>query len=118
MRINITDENLGQLYFAEMSDDLVKLFKRVINDGISFAGSDYVFLAWSSSQLKEHGFWMYCDPEFGEPGVPTAQDIRREAGALSSIRIPAKYAARLGQCFSDTTSTIEIPDHQACAALA
>ena len=40
--------------------------------------------------------------------VPTANDIRQRAGALSSIRIPAKWAARLAQCFSTTQETITL----------
>ena len=61
MRINITDENLGQLYFAEMSDDLVELFKRVINDGISF-GPTMCFLPGLHHSLKSMGSGCTATP--------------------------------------------------------
>jgi RNA-dependent RNA polymerase len=113
LRLNFTDETLGPLTFAELSPDILAGVRDVLTRGLDFAGSHYAFLAFSSSQLREHGAWMYCDPPAGCTGVPTAEDIRRDAGALSSIKVPAKWAARLGQCFSTTSDTIEIVLHEA-----
>ncbi|KNC76122.1 hypothetical protein SARC_11366, partial [Sphaeroforma arctica JP610] len=33
-------------------------------------------------------------------------------GDLSSIRIPGKFAARLGQGLSSSTATVDVPKHQ------
>ena len=50
-------------------------------------------------------------PEDERVAIPLAKQIREKAGMLDGIQVPAKWAARLGQCFSTTSQTIEIaPD--------
>lgn len=73
-------------------------------------------MTFSASQLREHGFWLYS--ESNEPWhreseqAPTASQIRLWFGDLSSIRVPSRYAARMGQVFSSTISTIRIEENQ------
>lgn len=117
LRANMTDESLEPLSYTELSADILAWVRRTITHGFDFAGAHYVFLAFSSSQIREHGFWAYCDPEPGDMAlhalgasvrVPSAADIRLEAGVLRSIRVPARWAARLSQCFSTTNGTIDV----------
>lgn len=63
------------------------------------------FLGWSNSQLKSHSVWMYSEDCRDQDKAPTAAEIRGHAGDLHSIRVPAKFASRLGLCFSSTYAT-------------
>lgn len=107
LRFNFCDESLRPLLYSELSSELMQWVQSIIEEGFEFAGLKYTFLAFSSSQLQEHGVWMYCDPPvLTQRSAPTAHELRAQAGALSALRIPAKWAARLGQCFSTTAETI------------
>ena len=65
--------------------------------GILVGGRHYEFLAFGNSQFREHGAYFFSrTPELGP------EHARSLMGDFSSIRIVAKYAARLGQCFSTT----------------
>eukprot|EP00899_Mesostigma_viride_P010654 jgi/Mesvir1/19590/Mv09891-RA.1 len=47
----------------------------------------------------------------GAPPLPcSVDDIWRLMGDLTSIRCPGRYASRMGQCFSTTVPTMEVPD--------
>lgn len=69
---------------------------------IVIGGRRFAFLGFSSSQLREHGAWLYSAP----PGGPSAGDLRARLGDFTSIPVVAKCAARLGQCFSATVATV------------
>ena len=65
--------------------------------GIFVGNRHFEFLAFGNSQFREHGAYFFAPlPTFG------SEHIRMWMGDFSSIRIVAKYAARLGQCFSTT----------------
>ena len=65
--------------------------------GILVGGRHFEFLAFGNSQFREHGAYFFSrTPDFGP------EHARALMGDFSSIRIVAKYAARLGQCFSTT----------------
>ena len=72
------------------------------------AGRHFKFLAYGSSQLREHSSWFYCEDV--EPGdtlpPPKLQDILDGMGDFSQIKVASKYAARMGQCFSSSVSTV------------
>ena len=46
--------------------------------------------------------------------APTAAEIRGHAGELHGIRIPAKFASRLGLCFSSTYATCDFRPDEIC----
>ena len=75
----------------------VDRMKAALTNGLIVAGRRYEFLAYSSSQLREASVWMFA-PTAGL----TAAHIRDWMGDFSSIRCPAKFGARMGQCFSST----------------
>ena len=97
LRLQFTDENMSLLGYQSLTDDIIARVRHILNYGISVGGRKFVFLAFSSSQLKEHACWMVA-----EDNIMTANALRRRMGDFSSINIPGKMAARMGQCFSTT----------------
>jgi RNA-dependent RNA polymerase len=82
-------------------------FLRVMREGVQLGGKKYEFLAFSSSQLRERSFWM-----FASTGDVTPDSIREWMGNFLSIRNVAQCAARMGQCFSSSTPTLEVPSRE------
>eukprot|EP01041_Mallomonas_annulata_P004112 gene4112-8170_t len=140
IRVTFMDEDFGSILQASSEDIFEKRLRILVRNGIQVAGRTYVFLAYSNSQVREHGCWFYDENprtshttrssnELGGHGQqqqqqqqqyhhshshpPTAEDIRQWIGDLSSIKIVGKHAARLGQAFSDTipTNTILVSQH-------
>ncbi|KAJ3122031.1 RNA-dependent RNA polymerase [Nowakowskiella sp. JEL0407] len=111
LRVNFAEEDGSRLlckrdgYLNEIIEGRIKKY---LKEGLLIAGRHYEFLAFSSSQLRDHGLWMFSPTE-----EISADDIRRWMGIFSHIRNPAKYAARMGmdrQCFTTTFATLEIPE--------
>ena len=75
LRINFADETLQPLFHHEISGAIATWIKRVLTHGIHFAGGKYVFLAFSSSQLREHGAWFYREPVYGEHGIEPGMPV-------------------------------------------
>ncbi len=66
-------------------------------NGITIGDRHYEFLAFGNSQFREHGAYFFA------PTVDLSTEvIRGWMGMFRDIRIVAKHAARLGQCFSTT----------------
>lgn len=64
LRVAFRDDDLGCLTHACVGsngkgflDNTVKAF---LTDGVKLVGRTYDYLAASSSQLREHGCWMYA----------------------------------------------------------
>jgi RNA-dependent RNA polymerase len=66
-------------------------------NGIRIGDRHYQFLAFGNSQFRENGAYFFCPTE-----DLTCADIRHWMGDFTSIKMVAKYAARLGLCFSTT----------------
>ena len=113
IRISFADEDGESISFLD-SDDLYAQVRHWLGEGISVAGERFVFLAFSSSQLREHGCWFYNETRRSSDPVhiPTASDIRQGFGNLSGVRVPSKYAARMGQAFSSTVSTLTLSENE------
>lgn len=81
--------------FGDVDAVVYERMRSVMRDGVCVAGRRYDFLAFSTSQLRECSCWMFAgDAEL------SAADVRRWMGDFHSITNTAKYAARMGQCFS------------------
>ncbi|KAK4660539.1 hypothetical protein QC762_119900 [Podospora pseudocomata] len=106
MRIQFTDEQLeGRVRGsdADRDDDLYTRVYRVLFWGIRMGKWHWKFLAFGNSQVRENGAFMFCQPDsHAGDMVPSCDDIRRWMGNFEHIKVVAKYAARLGQCFSTT----------------
>jgi hypothetical protein len=85
----------------DINGNMTKLYQRIkaiLRQGILVCDRHYEFLAFSSSQLREHSCWMFAplNPEVN------ADKIRQWIGDFRSIRPVAKMAARvrISSCFS------------------
>jgi hypothetical protein len=76
-------------------------FKQVLDGNILIAGRGFSFLGFSHSSLRAQSCWFMA-PMFLGGTFWLPEHILRELGNFSSIRIPAKCAARIGQNFTDT----------------
>ena len=113
IRISFADEDGESISFLD-SDDLYAQVRHWLGEGICVAGERFVFLAFSSSQLREHGCWFYNETRRSRDlgRILTASDIRRGFGDLSGVRVTSKYAARMGQAFSSTISTLTLKEDE------
>ena len=103
LRVHFTDENwerLSKVGTDEHVDELLDGVKQKLVEGLQIGDRHFEFLAVSNSQLREHSCWFYASD-----GHTSADDIRRWMGDFEGITIVAKYAARMGQCFSSTTTS-------------
>ncbi|XP_065174448.1 uncharacterized protein LOC135804495 [Sycon ciliatum] len=108
LRVNFADEHREKLNVGKASRPLTEItdfIRKTLSEGIDVAGRHYEFLAMSNSQLRENSCWFFSsETEARRPSV-TAADIRNWMGDFSNIKNVAKYAARMGQCFSCTSTS-------------
>ncbi|MCO5610327.1 hypothetical protein L7F22_064563 [Adiantum nelumboides] len=76
----------------------------VLENGITIGDKFFEFLAFSTSQLRENSAWM-----FSANARVTADSIRSWMGDFLEIRNVAKCAARMGQSFSSSTKSLDVP---------
>ncbi len=76
-----------------------------LGNGQKIGSRLYEFLAWSNSQLRDHGCWLFAADSHGN----TSESIRRWMGDFSGSKTVPKLMARMGQCFSQTDETVKIP---------
>ena len=75
---------------------MAKVYERIKNiliNGINVCDRNYQFLAFSSSQLREHSCWMFAAPD----NITTADSIRDWMGDFKNVHPVAKYAARVSR---------------------
>ncbi|KAK5700238.1 hypothetical protein LTS12_028438, partial [Elasticomyces elasticus] len=107
LRVRFTDEKLlGRINSTSDNtmDEVFTRIKRTLANGIVIGDRHYEFLAFGNSQFREHGAYFFAPL----PGV-TAANIRAWMGHFNDIKNVAKYAARLGQCFSTTRAVAGCP---------
>ncbi|KOS45065.1 hypothetical protein ACN38_g4048 [Penicillium nordicum] len=100
LRVRFTDERTeGRINasLGDSNDEIYTRVKRTLANGITIGDRRYEFLAFGNSQFREHGAYFFSP----DAGV-SAATIRAWMGQFNHIRNVAKYAARLGQCFSTT----------------
>ncbi|TKA64867.1 hypothetical protein B0A49_07587 [Cryomyces minteri] len=100
LRVKFTDEKFqGRINskYDHTYDEVFTRVKRAMTNGITIGEQHFEFLAFGNSQLREHGAYFFAS----NPYV-SAADIRLWMGSFNHIKIVAKYASRLGQCFSTT----------------
>ncbi|QSZ30829.1 hypothetical protein DSL72_000387 [Monilinia vaccinii-corymbosi] len=117
LRVQFTDEKFeGRINACAdkiCNDGIFTRVFRAISNGIRIGDRHYDFLAFGNSQFRENGAYFFCAPAY-----LSCNDIREWMGNFSHIRVVAKYAARLGQCFSTTRAIkglsapdiVKIPD--------
>ena len=95
----ITNRNQGRINSTETNtnNEIFTRIKRVMTNGITIGDRHFEFLAFGNSQFREHGAYFFAPlPHL------SAEGIRRWMGSFREIKVVAKHAARLGQCFSTT----------------
>lgn len=100
LRVSFMDElNEGRINGSDTvrDNELYTRAFRVMNNGIRMGRWHWQFLAFGNSQLRENGAFFLCEDE-----KVTCNSIRAWMGRFTHIKVVAKYAARLGQCFSTT----------------
>ena len=122
LRMSFVDENFEQLQSTDLSvptnggaqagvnAERSPVYHRIVTalkEGFVLGGHKYEFLAFSPSQLREQSVWM-----FASDATLTAASIRAWMGDFLSIRNVAKCAARMGQCFSSSTPTLEVRENE------
>lgn len=94
----IGESEFGRIHaHNQQNDDIWKRVRRTLFQGVRIGSRVYEFLAFGSSQLRECGVYFFCPTDH-----VSCDDIRAWMGDFDHIKIVAKYAARLGQCFSTT----------------
>ncbi|ROT34698.1 RdRP-domain-containing protein [Sodiomyces alkalinus F11] len=101
LRVQFTDELFrGKIKTNATMDIDLFIFKRVyltLLNGIRIGDRHYKFLAFGNSQIRECGAYFFCETD-----QLTCEAMRGWMGDFDHIRVVAKFAARLGQCFSTT----------------
>ncbi|KAJ6674018.1 RNA-dependent RNA polymerase [Salix viminalis] len=124
LRVTFMDEGLQRMnsnvlsyYVAPIVRDITsssfpqktRIFKRVrsiLTEGFYLCGRRYSFLAFSSNQLRDQSAWF-----FAEERNTSVLDIKSWMGKFTNRNI-AKCSARMGQCFSSTYATVEVPPEE------
>ncbi|RIA85008.1 putative RNA-dependent RNA polymerase 1 [Glomus cerebriforme] len=110
LRVHFSDEasnKIGSLngnHNDTCNDALYNRIYYTLKNGIKIGNNHYEFLAFSSSQLRDHSCWFFASTQ-----DLTADNIRRWMGDFSDIKTIAKYSARMGQCFSSTRAIQRLP---------
>lgn len=103
LRIRFTDEvNNGRIHPRENNsqDEIFNRITRAMRNGIILGDRKYEFLAFGSSQFREHGAYFFAPTEQLST-VGMRQDLGDLAKSPDKYQ-PAKWCARLGQNFSTT----------------
>ncbi|KAI1295242.1 hypothetical protein EDD11_007880 [Mortierella claussenii] len=102
LRVEFSDEGYNRVWSKDSSSsENNAIYNRIfsaLTNGIRIGDRDYHFLAFSASQLRDNSAWFFCS----QGGTHTVDSIHRWMGDFSHIKSIAKYAARMGQCFSST----------------
>ncbi|CAN9119100.1 unnamed protein product [Alternaria alternata] len=110
MRVFFADEDgLSVFHDPRASQETVyERFKGVLQDGIPVAGRTFHFLGFSHASLRTHQAWFMAP--FEKNGITVrARDVIRDLGDFTHIHCSAKCAARIGQAFSDTIFSVQVP---------
>lgn len=124
LRVTFMDEGLETLnahvlntYAAPILKDITassfsqkttifRRLKKIMTEGFYLCGRKYLFLAFSSNQLRDRSAWFYA-----QDWKMDVSKIKQWMGQFDSKNV-AKCAARMGLCFSSTYATVEVPQSQ------
>jgi RNA dependent RNA polymerase len=110
LRVSFLDEDEVPLRFdrhVSLDEIYHKRFKGVLSAFIEIAGRKFEFLGFSHSSLREQTCWFMA-PFIHNSAQLNARGVIARLGDFTSIRSPAKCAARIGQAFSETNGTVKL----------
>ncbi|KAF8382708.1 rrf-3 [Pristionchus pacificus] len=113
LRIVYRDENGQKLKVNDFGQDqmaplLIDMVKNTMDKKVTICGRDYQFLAWSNSQMRDHGCYMYSQVEKEDGTIITIDKIRDWMGNFSSSKNVPKLMSRMGQCFTQAQPTVSL----------
>lgn len=99
LRVRFADEDGLTLRVgkAGMDDEPFSRVHHTLTRGLAIAGRHYEFLAFGNSQFREHGAYFFASTR-----DVSVDQIRAWMGKFDDIKQVARYASRIGQCFSTT----------------
>lgn len=100
LRLQVADEDGSKLFATELSEAVIAKMKPILLNGLVINGQKFHMLGYSSSQLKQCSMWFIALPD-----STTIEELRDQLGDFRQCSSSSKFAARLGQCFT-TTSTL------------
>ena len=110
LRVQFADEDGEPIRFdrqASNEEIFHGRFKNVLSGIINIAGNGYEFLGFSHSSLRSQTCWFMA-PFILNGTVTHAGLVIKQLGDFSKIHSPAKCAARIGQAFSETSSSVTV----------
>lgn len=113
LRVTFSDEDSRSIrpsFKVSAEKILHGRFKKILNEGINIAGRHYEFLGFSHSSLRMQTCWFMA-PFIFDGSLIWRRQVIRDLGDFANIQCPAKCAARIGQAFSDTPTTVKINSH-------
>lgn len=124
LRVSFCDEDLQQMSAAALTvpvasivrdlsssvgssrTDLYDRVLKILKQGFQLCGRNYSFLAFSANQLRDCSAWFFAGDKY-----VNAPQIREWMGRFPMKNV-AKYASRMGQCFSSTFFTLKVPKEE------
>ncbi|XP_042520106.1 RNA-dependent RNA polymerase 6-like [Macadamia integrifolia] len=120
LRVAFMDEGFQQLNSFALSNSIAPIVRdtskfytqkttvyqrinTIMNKGFYLCGRKYSFLAYSPNQLRDCSAWFFAEDE-----DVRVIDIINWMGKFNDRNV-AKCAARMGQCFSSTYATVDVP---------
>jgi RNA-dependent RNA polymerase len=100
LRVKFRDESYKgtiMTFDDDTNDELFTRVNRVLKNGIVVGDRHHEFLAYGNSQFREHGAYF-----FAPTSTVTTDMMRSWMGDFRGIKTVAKYASRIGQCFTTT----------------
>jgi len=111
LRVEFSDESGDPLQYdprASLDEIFHGRFKEVLRSGIIIADRRFEFLGFSNSSLRAQTCWFVAKFITDNGECLDASSIIPKLGDFQHIRSPSKYAARIGQTFSDTLTSISV----------
>ncbi|EZF76853.1 hypothetical protein H105_01863 [Trichophyton soudanense CBS 452.61] len=111
IRVEFLDETGDPVFFdphANLEPIFHQRFAGVMKRGIEIAGRGFEFLGFSHSSLRAQTCWFAAPFTTADGDYLNARTIIGNIGYFDHIRSPSKQAARIGQAFSDTLTSISV----------
>ncbi|CAJ0597907.1 unnamed protein product [Cylicocyclus nassatus] len=113
-RLIVKDFVQGPCY-DQQSSIVANIVQRTLSHGVEINNRHYHFLAWSNSQMRDHGCYMYASMQRrnGDSAM-TVEEMREWMGDFSSSKNVPKLMSRMGQCFTQAQPTVTIKPNEWC----
>lgn len=111
IRVEFMDENSSPIFFdpqASLDEIFHRRFKDLMKGGIRIGGRLFQFLGFSHSSLRSRTCWFAAPFRTKTGEQLDASSIIENLGSFKHIYSPAKQAARIGQAFSETLTSIPV----------